>query len=160
MKDSENGQQKLFSHPITLKLFLYGLKSNDSISIRQAQRHLGITSSSSVHWHLNKLLDVGLMEQHPDNSYSISNEGKQLQSIVIPVKTNFLLFNGIMIPSQFFSFIFLITSLIFSIILLLIGGPVALIFLFLTLLVQLILISRDLLKNWKEYTQEYQNIPN
>lgn len=154
----DSGHQKLFTHPTTLKLFLYGLKSDERINIRHVQRQLGIASSSSVHWHLNKLIDARLMVQHSDNSYSISDEGMRLKSLIIPIRTNFILFNGKVIPSQLFSLVFLLASLIITCILLLSRSVLVPIFLVLTLTIQLILVSKQLWKNWREYIQEYHSL--
>jgi hypothetical protein len=141
--NSENRYLDLFSHPITLQLFMFGLHERQEISLRDAQRKLGIKNPSSVHWHINKLVDAGVMKQHPNNRYSVTEIGLQLKSINIPIPSNYLIFNGTLYNSIIFNLAFIISALLINVILLFIDTRLATIFLTFVLLAQTMILYRE-----------------
>jgi hypothetical protein len=141
--NDENRYFDLFSHPITLQLFMFGIHERKEISLREAQRRLGIKSSSSVHWHINKLVDAGVMKQHSNNRYSVTEIGLQLKSINIPIPSNYLIFNGNLYNSIIFNLAFIFSALFINLILLFINTRLATIFLTFVLLAQTVILYRD-----------------
>ena len=113
------GTNGLFKNPVTLDIYLYLLNHEGSVRIRNAQRELGITSTSTLHWHLNKLLEAGLVEKLPDNSYLLTSAGRELKTLEVPVTETYYLFSGRLYSQALFQLAFLLSSL-------LIGIPLAL----------------------------------
>ena len=54
----------------TLQIYWYLLLSGKS-GVREIQKELGVSSSSTVHYHLNKLLNAGLVDQDASEKYSV-----------------------------------------------------------------------------------------
>ncbi|MHA1975003.1 MAG: winged helix-turn-helix domain-containing protein [Candidatus Hodarchaeales archaeon] len=59
----------------TLQIYWFLLKSGES-GVREIQKQLKIPSSSTVHYHLNKLLNLGLVKQNNKGKYFIEEEVK------------------------------------------------------------------------------------
>lgn len=104
-------------HPLTLKLYLY-FKSKEpkEIGIREAQRALSIKSPSTVSWHLEKLVESNYVEKLPTNRYILSDNGKEMQELKIPVLVPAQTFRGIVFPRIIFLLSFLVTSIVIAII--------------------------------------------
>jgi len=57
----------------TLSVYCYLLsKRRNSVGVRQLQRALGFSSSSTAHYHLEKLRDLGLIQKSSLGDYSVS----------------------------------------------------------------------------------------
>jgi len=57
----------------TLSVYCYLLsKRRKSVGVRQLQRALGFSSSSTAHYHLEKLRDLGLIQKNSLGDYSVS----------------------------------------------------------------------------------------
>lgn len=54
----------------TLQIYWYLLLSGKS-GVREIQKELGVSSSSTVHYHLNKLLNAGLVDQDASEKYFV-----------------------------------------------------------------------------------------
>ncbi len=50
-------------HGNTLRIYLHMLKKKKPLGVREIMRELGFSTPSLVHYHLNKLLNAGLIEQ-------------------------------------------------------------------------------------------------
>ena len=131
----------VLENQVSLQLFLYCLRSSDQVSLRQAQRDLGISSSSSVHWHLSKLASVGLIENR-DSHYFATAAGKSVRKISLPVKESYFLINQQLVPSYIFNMSFLIFSIIITSIFVFINIFTAVIFSLLVLLTEFVLMFR------------------
>ncbi|MHA1228821.1 MAG: winged helix-turn-helix domain-containing protein [Candidatus Hodarchaeales archaeon] len=59
----------------SLQIYWFLLKSGKS-GVREIQKQLKISSSSTVHYHLNKLLNLGLVKQDTLGKYYIEEEVK------------------------------------------------------------------------------------
>ncbi|WP_455139495.1 helix-turn-helix domain-containing protein [Candidatus Hodarchaeum mangrovi] len=59
----------------TLQIYWYLLRSGNS-GVREIQKKLKISSSSTVHYHLNKLVSLGLVKQDKMEKYFIEEKVK------------------------------------------------------------------------------------
>ena len=64
----------VFNHPITSKVFLYLRQHKEPSGVRDIQRNLHLGSSSTSYWHLNKLLELGVVRQVSGNKYLLQEE--------------------------------------------------------------------------------------
>ena len=131
-------------HPLTLKLYLY-FKSKEpkEIGIREAQRALSIKSPSTVSWHLEKLVESNYVEKLPTNRYILSDNGKEMQELKIPVLVPAQTFRGIVFPRIIFLLSFLVTSIVIAIIIVWIHPMSAAIWGIVSLITSLILGLRE-----------------
>ena len=78
----------------TLRVYWYVLKRKDGCGVREIQRALGFSSSSSAHYHLEKLADKGFLVKNEYGSYSVN--GKVRSGIISP----FIFVHGFVFPRQ------------------------------------------------------------
>ncbi len=132
-----NDTNGVFHNPLTLELFLHCKNQPNPVGIRETQRALGISSPSSVHWHFNKLIDMGLLERLKNNRFALTEEGKKLRILHVPINFPFVIIKGHLVTMSIFQIAFLIFAILFGV-LLSISNPVALnVFFFLVLLVEM-----------------------
>lgn len=129
--------QEVLHHPTTLKVFLAVRGTHPKkIGAREIHRKTGIKSTSTVVWHLEKLEAAKYLVKSPDNRYILSEAGKSLSGITIPISTTFWVFKNELIPRRLVvpvmllflavsSLIFVDSNLLFSYITLLLGSFVA-----------------------------------
>ncbi len=127
----------IFQNPLTLELFLHCKNKGGAVGIRETQRALGIKSASSVHWHFNKLIDMGLLEQNPDNSFVLTEKGKGMRSLQVPINFPFRVLKGRAVNASVFQLAYLLFSLLFGLILLKLNTIALNIFFFLVVIVEL-----------------------
>jgi hypothetical protein len=90
----------------TLQVYMYLLKSEDSgVGVREAQRALSFSSPSVASYHLNKLQDLGLVENRYGDYYLV-------KEVKIGVLKQFIDFGGIMLPRYLFYAVLLTSMLI------------------------------------------------
>jgi hypothetical protein len=88
----------------TLMVYMYMLKSEDEgVGVREVQRSLDFSSPSVASYHLNKLQDLGLVENRYGDYYLI-------KEIKIGVLKQFVSLGGIMLPRYLF-YAVLLTSM-------------------------------------------------
>ena len=80
----------------TLRVYWYVLKKREDCGVREVQRALGFSSSSSAHYHLEKLVDKGLLVKDEYGSYRINSKVKT--GSISP----FVLVHGFIFPRQLF----------------------------------------------------------
>jgi hypothetical protein len=114
----------------TLLVYYYLLKNGQECGVREIQRALGFSSSSSAHYHLEKLARKGILAKDAYGNYRINDEVK------VRLIERFFVFHGRMFPKQllyaaattsmclFFTLLFW-NSLTLTIILALLPGIVA-----------------------------------
>ena len=78
----------------TLRVYWYVLKKKDSCGVREIQRALGFSSSSSAHYHLEKLADKGFLIRNNYGSYHVN--GKVRSGMISP----FVFVRGLVFPRQ------------------------------------------------------------
>ena len=98
-------------HGNTLRIYLHMLKKKKPLGVREIMRELGYSTPSLVHYHLNKLLNAGLIKQD-GSKYVIARSVK-----IGLVKYSTVLFGRILPKFSMYAGLFL-ALLIFSTILL------------------------------------------
>ena len=90
----------------TLLVYMHMLKKpGDAVGVRKVQRELGFSSPSVSSYHLNKLQDLGLIE----NEYG---DYKLVREVKVGVLRQFITFGGIMLPRYLFYAVLMTTMLI------------------------------------------------
>jgi hypothetical protein len=80
----------------TLLVYFYVLRKRESCGVREVQRALGFSSSSSAHYHLEKLVDQGVLTKDSYGNYRINQDSK------VEMISNFLIVRGFALPKQLF----------------------------------------------------------
>ena len=78
----------------TLLVYFYLLRKRESCGVREVQRALGFSSSSSAHYHLEKLVDRGVLTKDPYGNYRINQKTK------VKMMSSFLIIRGFPFPKQ------------------------------------------------------------
>jgi predicted DNA-binding transcriptional regulator len=90
----------------TLMVYMYLLKSDDTgVGVREVQRALNFSSPSVASYHLNKLNDLGLVENRYGDYFLV-------KEVKIGVLKQFVSFGGIMLPRYLFYAVLLTSMLI------------------------------------------------
>jgi predicted DNA-binding transcriptional regulator len=90
----------------TLLVYMYMLKEpNEPVGVREVQRELGFSSPSVSSYHLNKLQDLGLVENERGD-YILVKEVK------VGVLKQFVTLGGVMLPRYLFYAVLMTTMLI------------------------------------------------
>jgi predicted DNA-binding transcriptional regulator len=76
----------------TLKIYMHILRKNESVGIREVQRDLNLSSPTLAKYHLEKLLELGLVKQDDGGNYVL------LKEIKVDVLQPFLRFGSHIIP--------------------------------------------------------------
>lgn len=118
----------VLAHPTTVRLFFYCKSTEGDIRVRQAQRDLDIKSTSTVNWHLTKLVDSGLMERRPNNSYILSDTGRAMNSIPVPITQSVFFIKHHLFTTQSFFMALVMTTTLLSILLALTLPELALVY--------------------------------
>jgi len=80
----------------TWDVYLYVLTSREPIGVRDVWRTLKLSSPSLAQYHINKLLDLKLIEATPEGKYRV-NEAEQVDAL-----RSFILLRGRLIPRLIF----------------------------------------------------------
>ena len=77
-----------------LKVYMYILlkRRNDSVGVRELQRELKFSSPTLAKYHLERLLELGLVRQNEDGTYSL------LKEVKVDVVEPFLAIGSLLIP--------------------------------------------------------------
>src|SRR3989304_3804800 len=78
----------------TLRVYWDVLKKKESCGVREIQRALGFSSSSSAHYHLEKLADKGFLIRNMYGSYEVNSRVRS--GVISP----FVFVRGFMFPRQ------------------------------------------------------------
>jgi len=90
----------------TLLVYMHMLKKpGEPVGVRKVQRDLGFSSPSVSSYHLNKLQDLGLIE----NEFG---DYKLVREIKVGVLRQFITFGGIMLPRYLFYAVLMTTMLV------------------------------------------------
>jgi len=90
----------------TLRVYWHLLRSGKPTSIRRVQRELGLSSPSVASYHLEKLLDMGLVRRNSMGDYELG------KTVSLEVLSSFVRISQLMIPRYVFYTIFFFTLLI------------------------------------------------
>ncbi|MCW4050385.1 MAG: hypothetical protein NWE89_11695 [Candidatus Bathyarchaeota archaeon] len=90
----------------TLLVYMYILKNpGDPVGVRKVQRELEFSSPSVSSYHLNKLLNMGLVE-------NVYGDYKLVRELKVGVLRQFVTLGGIMLPRYLFYAVLMTTMLI------------------------------------------------
>ncbi len=90
----------------TLRVYWYLLSENREVGVREVQRALKMSSPSVASHHLNKLVNLGLVEKSDRNMYYLSS------MIKVGVLKQFVRVRGFLLPTYVFVSVFFLTFLI------------------------------------------------
>lgn len=90
--------QEIFKHPVTTQAFAFLRRENRSIGVREMQKQLNLGSSSTSHYHLSKLVQLGVASQNADNSYILVEPYASIKEIPLPVVLDHYLVGGTFRP--------------------------------------------------------------
>jgi len=100
-------EELLVNNHIT-SIFLHLKTMNKPLGVREIQRNLNISSAGSTHWHLQKLVDNGAIDQVEGNKYKIAVKYANLRTIPLRVVLKHYLIGNQLVPNVFFLIFFLI----------------------------------------------------
>lgn len=114
----------------TLLVYFYVLRKRESCGVREVQRALGFSSSSSAHYHLEKLVDRGVVTKDSYRNYRVNQKAR------VKMISHFLVIGGFPLPKQLiyaavtttmcvFAVAFFWVSLTLTVVLALLPGVVA-----------------------------------
>jgi hypothetical protein len=90
----------------TLLVYMHILKNpSEPVGVREVQRELGFSSPSVSSYHLNKLLDLGLVE-------NVYGDYQLVKDVKVGVLKQFITLGGIMLPRYLFYAVLITTMLI------------------------------------------------
>jgi hypothetical protein len=90
----------------TLIVYMHILKKpKESVGVREVQRELGFSSPSVSSYHLNKLQDLGLVE-------NVYGDYRLVKDIKVGVLKQFITLGGLMLPRYLFYAVLMTTMLI------------------------------------------------
>ncbi|MHA1827633.1 MAG: hypothetical protein ACTSX6_03190 [Candidatus Heimdallarchaeaceae archaeon] len=117
MKNPENLEFDALEHPSTLKLFLFAksVYPND-FGVREAKRKLDFNSPSTVLWHLDKLVEVNLLDKLETNRYILNKKGLGVKEITVPIKFSTQIIKGELVPRKLFLLSFIFSAFLVTII--------------------------------------------
>jgi hypothetical protein len=90
--NDEQKQTELYGN--TLRVYWYVLRNKQNCGVREVQRSLGFSSSSTAHYHLEKLADKGMLIKDAYGNYRINNNART--RTIGP----FILIHGAVFPEQ------------------------------------------------------------
>jgi predicted DNA-binding transcriptional regulator len=103
-KDEEKLEAELKGN--TLRVYLYVLKSGGSVGAREVQRALGFSSPTLAVYHLDKLVDLGLVDKK-------RGEYRLMREVKVGVLKQFMRVGAFMLPRYLF-YAMLFTTLLTS----------------------------------------------
>jgi len=78
----------------TLRVYFYLFKRRQTCGVREIQRALGFSSSSSAHYHLEKLASKGVLTKDLYGNYRISEQTR------VKLIDRFYVVRGVVLPKQ------------------------------------------------------------
>ncbi len=94
MRVASSGDRKVTG--TTWDVYLYIMTSRDSVGVRDIWRSLKLSTPSLAQYHVNKLLDLNLIEVAPDGKYR-ANKAEQIAAL-----RSFIWLRGKLIPRLVF----------------------------------------------------------
>jgi len=80
----------------TLRVYWYILKKRQDCGVREVQRALGFSSSSTAHYHLEKLATRGILVKNSYGNYKVNDKTR------VRMINPFILIRGFVFPKQLF----------------------------------------------------------
>ena len=82
-----------------LRVFLYAVRKQAPIGVRETQRALGLKAPSHAQYHLQRLTQLDLLQQVPGTKYVVREKYRVLRTFKISVLTEVYLLRGWVIPA-------------------------------------------------------------
>jgi hypothetical protein len=79
----------------TLRVYWYVLRKGQDCGVREVQRVLGFSSSSTAHYHLEKLVDKGILIRDSYGNYGVNDK------VRVRMISPFIIVRGFAFPKQF-----------------------------------------------------------
>ncbi|MFW9994655.1 MAG: winged helix-turn-helix domain-containing protein [Candidatus Odinarchaeota archaeon] len=111
----------IISHPVTANVYIYLRNQKKPVGVREVQRALAISSPSTVHWHLNKLLNNGIINQLQGKKYCVTEPYKHRKSIPLTVTLNNYVVKGQFVPELVVLISFLLSIIVIEMMTILLG---------------------------------------
>ncbi len=86
----------------TWDVYLYILTSNHPVGVREVWKGLNLSTPSLAQYHINKLVELGLIQKDPSGKYVAKSKAQ------ISVLKSFVFVGGKLIPKLFFYGVFVI----------------------------------------------------
>lgn len=112
-ENETNLEDFLVNKPIT-SIFLHLKTSDKPLGVREIQRSLNMSSAGSTHWHLQKLLENGAIQQVEGNKYQLVEKYDKLRSIPLRIVMKHYFVGNKLVPNVFFLMFFLINILVLA----------------------------------------------
>jgi len=90
--DDEEDQKEVSGN--TLRVYWYILRKRQNCGVREVQRVLGFSSSSTAHYHLEKLADRGILIKDSYGNYRVNDKAR------IKMINPFIVIRGFALPKQ------------------------------------------------------------
>jgi predicted DNA-binding transcriptional regulator len=90
----------------TLQVYMYMIKKKDPVGVREVQRDLGFSSPSVANYHIDKLVELALVNQDEYGRYFV------VQKVQVGVLQAFVNIGGLAVPRLSFFAAFFTTMLI------------------------------------------------
>ncbi len=127
LKNSEEDEMKQLLKGKCLAVYYYMLRYNKSLSTREIQRGVGLSSPSLALYHLNNLIQLGLVEQNPQDGYHVVKRVRigilrffiGSGRILLPRYTFYSLFFSVLLGSTLLTFGMIFTPIYLLLILIL-----------------------------------------
>ena len=155
-------EDDVISNPIAINLLLFfRTHPSEEFGTRAIQKILKIKSSSTASRYLKQLVKLGVLEQTPEKLYKITLKGMSYDELAYEVLDKIQYYNGKFIPKYSFLLAFILFSLIFTAILLIIHAHLGIIVVnsTLTSVVTFLLLLREWdhsRKRYYKYLQLYE----
>ncbi len=105
--------EEIFDHELrgnTLRVYWFMIQESRPVGVREVQRSLGMSSPSVASHHLNKLVNLALVEKQPDNNYEL------VRIVKVGVLRNFIGYRGVLLPRYaFFAVFFTVFTVVYVI---------------------------------------------
>ncbi|UCG02169.1 MAG: hypothetical protein JSW11_21580 [Candidatus Heimdallarchaeota archaeon] len=124
-------------------IFLHLKNEKKPLGVREVQRNLNISSVGSTHWHLQKLIENGAIEQVEGNKYQLVEKYAKLKSIPLRVVMDHYFVGNKLVPNIFFLMFFLLNILVLAILTIILNLlPIGFLICFSSTIVSLVVVFR------------------
>lgn len=152
---SEDQVNEILSNPTTLKIFIcFKINLQDNISVRKLQQMIGVKSSSTISWHLKKLEEAKLLIKNSSRHFILTEFGKQFNEFQYPISKTAQIIRGQIIPKPSLLLSILFFSMMFNLIVVIIGANTGIIIIN-SLLIGIISFS-IVVRDWNSIRKQFQ----
>ncbi len=102
--------EKILQNENTVAVFLSLLNNGEALGVRAVQKELGMSNPSTVYWHLQKLVDEGVVEKTKSNLYIITPEFRKVSKLRLPLSVTHYVVGKFIVPDILVQLVFLIIN--------------------------------------------------